>query len=989
MNILQEDFENAIEQALVNEGGYVKNSGKGFDKKLGLDKVMLFNFIRKSQTELWEKYQSIYGEQSEKYFVENLVKIIAQRGVIDVLRKGFYDRGIKFRLCFFKPETSINENISGLYETNVFACVRQLNYSIKTKNTLDMVLFLNGIPLVTLELKNQYAVHDAQNIKLKYIKERNPNEPIFEFKNRTIIHFAVDLLDVQMTTELAGKNTRFLPFNQGSNGAGNVGGKGNPDNANFPTSYLWERVLKKDMFMEILYKYVYLEKDKTSGNERIIFPRYHQLDVVIKLLDSVRQVGSGKNYLIQHSAGSGKSNSIAWLAHRLSGLHDQNDEIIFHSIIVVTDRKVLDAQLQEAIYQLDHVAGVVEKIDDKKKSVGLKEAINSGKKIIITTLQKFSVIFLDVTGNKKRFAVIVDESHSSQTGEASKKLKRALVDAEVMLDDYARQAQNPAIEGMHDENKLINELISHGHHSNLSFFAFTATPKDKTLKLFGEKQRNGKYKACHTYSMRQAIEEGFILDVLKNYTTYNTYHKIIKNASNNPDIPIFKHIKTNSSYENLYTHDIKKKTAIIVEHFLSITKNKINGRAKVMLVTSSRLNSVKYFLEFKKYLKKKNINDINILVAFSGAVIDSTNQIETIYKEEGLNKTKTGEIIKENQLKKEFRENFHILIVAEKYQTGFDEPLLHTMFIDKKMSGVQAVQTLSRLNRICEGKTDTFILDFRNTTEKMQGYFKPFYEVNISKNTICLENVYTFQEELNDYKIYTCAEVSEFIKAFYKKSNESKNRIENSLAFLRPSLNRFAEKTENEKIQFRNKLALFIDSYSFVAQVCGVLNKDMHKLYIFTRFLQKMLVKDEAEKVLLDNELLLECNKLDKNSESPVGFQESNSTFFDISTNPEGYLSELANRINEKFGTNFMAIEKAFEQLDADIVNDEEVVYFARHNDKATFGHIFEKKFNLMATRMYLENDKFFKKLFEDEKFYKFILSDYLEYIYTKVRIKK
>ena len=991
MKILQKDFENAIEKTLIKECGYVKATGKNFDKKLGLDKVMLFDFIKRSQSEAWAKYESMYGEQSKKYFLENLVKAISQRGIIDVLRKGFYDRGIKFKLCFFRPETSINREILNLYESNIFSCVKHLQYSAKSSNTLDMVLFLNGIPIVTLELKNQYAVHDASNVKLNCIKERNPNEPIFEFKNRSIVHFAVDLRDVQMTTRLAGRDTKFLPFNQGSNGAGKAGGKGNPDNVNFPTSYLWEKVLEKDMIMEILYKYVYLEKNKVSGKERIIFPIFHQLDVVTKLLNSVKQVGAGKNYLIQHSAGSGKSNSIAWLAHRLSGLHDENDQVIFHSIIVVTDRKILDAHLQETIYQLDHVAGVVERIDDKKKSVGLKYAIDSGKKIIITTLQKFSLSFLDNSGSKKRFAIIVDDSNSSQTGEAASKFKKDLIGSEIHSEEYANYKENFQIDTSENdndhENKLMDELISHSYRNNLSFFTFTATPKDKTLKLFGEKQNNNsKSGPFHVYSMRQAIEEGFALDVLQNYTTYDIYHDIIKNAANNSVVPIFRHIKTNKAYETLGTQNIKEKTGIMVEHFLSITKGKINGEAKAMLVTSSRMNSIKYFLEFKKYLKRKHINNINVVVALPNGIIDNEDQIEKTYKDGNISKVKSSGIIKENHTKKQLIESYHILIVAERYQTSFNESLLHTLFIDKKLSGIQAVQTLSRVGKICEGKTDNFILDFRNSLKRMQKYFKPFYETNILENKQFLDNIHRINDELSECNIYTNTEVDEFSKVFYKKSSIGFNRIEGSLVYLRPSLNRFSDKTEKEKLHFKQTLETFLRSYSYISQVCGMFSRSMHKTYIFNKFLQKMLFKQEKDRVFLDDEILLECSKLEKHMESNLDIEEDANIISDIDANPKEHLNALINKINEKFGTSVPVAKKAFKQIEAYISSDDDVIYFAQNNDKATFSHIFEKKFNLMATQKYLEGDSFFKKLFEDENFYKFILSDYLEYIYTKVR---
>ena len=521
-----------------------------------------------------------------------------------------------------------------------------------------------------------------------------------------MVHFAVDLTNVYMTTRLEGAHTYFLPFNQGSNGAGKVGGKGNPVNPNgYDTAYLWERVLCKDSLMEILQKYMHLQQEyDKNGNlvkETMIFPRYHQLDVVTKLLEDVKKNGSGKSYLIQHSAGSGKSNSIAWLAHRLTGLHDYEDNKIFQSVIIVTDRRVLDSQLQSTVYQFDHVEGVVKKVD--KNSGQLRDAINDGVGIIITTLQKFPVIYKEVDSAKKRFAIIIDEAHSSQTGDAAKKLKRALADTEEILKEYAEMEDEDERNRKDDEDKLLDELAAQGMHKNLSFFAFTATPKGKTLQLFGQKDAEGIYRPFHIYSMRQAIEEHFILDVLQNYMTYKMYYKIAKIIEDNPEFDTTAGSKAIINYETLHPHNISQKTAIMLEHFMNVTRHKIGGRAKAMVVTPSRLHAVRYVQEFKRQIKEKGLNDLEVLVAFSGEVKDN----DDVFTEEGMNKDKEGKTIKEKALPETFHaDDYGILVVAEKYQTGFDEPLLHTMFVDKKLSGVKAVQTLSRLNRTTRGKVD-------------------------------------------------------------------------------------------------------------------------------------------------------------------------------------------------------------------------------------------------------------------------------------------
>ena len=548
-------FEQDIEEYLSTKGGYKKGDPKAFDRKLALDVNTFVSFIRTSQPKAWERFQKIYGADSERQIVDRFCREVKMVGLLKVFRQGFMDRGIKFRAVFWKPETTINPTTMAQYHANILHCTRQLHYSLQNENSIDIVLFVNGIPVVSMELKCQFTGQNTENAIHQYRFDRATKDTLFEFNNRVLVHFAVDLSNVYMTTKLEGASTYFLPFNQGSNGAGNVGGKGNPVNQNgYDTAYLWEQVLCKDRLLEILHKYLHLQVERDEkGNvrsERMIFPRYHQLDVVTKLLADVKKNGSGRNYLIQHSAGSGKSNSIAWLAHRLSGLHDDKNQKIFQSVIIVTDRRVLDSQLQNTVYQFDHVEGVVQKID--KNAQQLKEAIEAGTGIIITTLQKFPVIYKEVNSANKRFAIIVDEAHSSQTGDAAKKLKCALADTEKTLEEMAELEYEDESKQRDDEERLLDELAAQGIHENLSFFAFTATPKDKTLQMFGIRDENGKYHPFHIYSMRQAIEEHFILDVLQNYMTYKMYYKIAKTIPDNPELDTIAGVKAIRNYTNLY-----------------------------------------------------------------------------------------------------------------------------------------------------------------------------------------------------------------------------------------------------------------------------------------------------------------------------------------------------------------------------------------------------------------------------------------------------
>ena len=996
-NHREKKLEEAIEYFLTTEGRYIKGTGDYFNKDHALDVQTLLTFIKNTQPKEWERYQTIYGYNSTKAFVERFCKVVRQVGLIHALRQGITDRGIKFRLAYFKPETGLNEETLKFYEQNILTCTRQLHYSKRNNNSLDIVLFLNGIPIVTLELKDQFSGQDVNDAIKQYKYDRSSTEEIFDFPNRTLVHFAVDLKEVYMTTRLEGGNTYFLPFNQGLGGAGDVGGAGNPIREdNFSIAYLWENVLYKDRLMEILQKFIHLEKTskkdksgKKTEKKSIIFPRYHQLDVVRKLLSDVRERGPGRSYLIQHSAGSGKSNSIAWLAHRLSGLHNNQDEKIFKSVIVVTDRKVLDSQLQDTIYQFDHKLGVVEKID--KDSNQLKEAINSGKAIIITTLQKFPVIYKEIIGGTNNFAIIVDEAHSSQTGEAAKKLKKALADTEGILEEYARMEYQDEEQRKDEEDKLLDELAAHGQHKNLSFFAFTATPKDKTLQMFGDRQPDGKFKAFHIYSMQQAIEEGFILDVLKNYTTYNHYFEIIKKVEDDPELDSSRGATAIRRFESLHPHNLAQKTVIMVEHFRSITKHKIGGSAKAMVVTPSRLHAVRYLKEFRRYIKEKKYDDLDVLVAFSGTVQDEDGE----YTEEKLNKTPDGKTIKEKQLPEYFNsDEFNMLIVAEKYQTGFDEPLLHTMFVDKKLSGVKAVQTLSRLNRIMPGKKeDTFVLDFVNTTNEIKTSFEPYYQATILSEEASPNIIYDIRNQLDEYHLWQQSEIDRFAEIYYKNSAQEMPDLGKLAATLQPALDRLAAKEAKEKDEIKTGLARFVRLYAFITQVCRMFDKEMHKFSVYAKFLLKMIPKGKFEKIHVDDKVLLDKYKLEKDFEGSILIKESPelapaSGHIGGKDKKKEPLSVIIERINERFGTDFSEMDKVLAQLAQDFMADDRLVDLAKNNPQSTFERIFEQQFKDVAALRYEQNEEFFVRMFKDEEFMAEVIRLMLPEVYRRLRKK-
>lgn len=996
-DVKERRFEEDIEDYLLNFGGYTKGNPASFNRTSGLDEGVFIEFIKNSQPKQWERFVKIYDDQAHKQLIERFSREVKQTSLLNVLRHGFTDRGIKFRAVFWKPETTLNETSKIQYDANIMHCTRQLHYSVKNENSIDIVLFVNGIPIVSMELKCQFTGQNTTNAINQYKFDRASKDTIFVFKERVLVHFAVDLTNVYMTTKLEGASTYFLPFNQGSAGAGKVGGKGNPNNENgYDTAYLWENVLCKDKLLEILQKYIHLQQEfDDKGNlksERIIFPRYHQLDVVTKLLADVKENGSGNNYLIQHSAGSGKSNSIAWLAHRLSGLHNDMDEKIFQSVIIVTDRKVLDSQLQNTVYQFDHVEGVVQKID--KNSQQLKDAIEGSAGIIITTLQKFPVIYKEVNSANKRFAIIIDEAHSSQTGDAAKKLKRALADTEEILKEYADMEEEDEKNRKDDEDRLLDELVAQGFHKNLSFFAFTATPKGKTLQMFGipyfneETGKNG-YRPFHIYSMRQAIEEGFILDVLQNYMTYKMYYKITKIIDDDPELDTSQGSKAILNYETLHPHNISQKTAIMLYHFMNVTRHKMNGKAKAMVVTPSRLHAVRYVQEFKRQIQEKGY-DLDVLVAFSGEVNDNG----VPYTEEGMNKTKDGETIKEKALPAAFHtDDYGILVVAEKYQTGFDEPLLHTMFVDKKLSGVKAVQTLSRLNRTARGKLDTFVLDFVNSADDIKSSFEPFYEETVLLEETDPNVVYDMKNTLDDFRVYQTSEVEKFTDIFYSSNAQTAGDVGKLQGQLRPAVDRFLTLEVERQDIFKSTLAAFNRVYAYITQVCRLFDKDIHKFSVYSKFLYTMLPKGQGgEKVNIDDKVLLEYYKLEKDFEGAIELEGADGGYAPISGEAghrepkKDPLTIIIDKINERFGTSFTEMDKVLVQMENDYAKQEKWQSYAKNNDRSTFMLLFEKDFPTMAAERYEQNDEFFRRLFSDPDMMKQVMDTVGAVLYERLK---
>jgi type I restriction enzyme R subunit len=743
-------FESYVVEMLLAKG-WRQGSVTEWDQERAFFPTGITSFIAATQPTIWEEMRGQHGDNLEPMLLSVLVKELASKGALHVLRHGFKFYGKTFRLAYFKPAHGLNAEVLAQYEENRLTVTRQVPCHPGDHSTMDLVLAVNGLPVATCELKNPGTGQNWRHAVKQYKEDRNPRAPLFAFKERALVHFAVDPDEVYMTTRLAGAKSFFLPFNRGSHPGEIKCGAGNPQHASgYRTGYLWEEVLTRESFLDILGHFLFIEKkqekvDDGKGGRRIItretliFPRYHQLDATRKLIGATRNEGPGQNYLIQHSAGSGKTNSISWLSHRLASLHNDEDRKVFDCVIVITDRQVLDRQLQDAIYQIEHAQGVVKAIDQDSKQ--LAEALIDGTKIVVTTLQKFPFVLrglLHAAGadnldspteeekarakawedqiGKRRYAVIVDEAHSSQTGETARELKAILGAASGPEND----------ENEPDWEDRLNQVMqSRGRQPNLSFFAYTATPKGKTLELFGRVGGSGKPEPFHLYSMRQAIEERFILDVVKNYTTYNTYFKLVKAVEDDPNLPKKKAARALAKFLVMHPTNIEQKIEVIVEHFRSHVRHHLNKHAKAMVVTSSRLHAVKYMEAFTRYIKEHGYDDVRPLVAFSGTVKDPETGLE--YTEPGMNPdVVSGKPISERQLPERFASpDYQVLLVANKYQTGFDQPLLMAMYVDKRLDGVQAVQTLSRLNRMIPGKETPFVLDFVNEAENIYRAFKP------------------------------------------------------------------------------------------------------------------------------------------------------------------------------------------------------------------------------------------------------------------------
>lgn len=980
MSIINEKaFEESIEESLINYGGYVKGDPNNFNRDLAIDPIVLFKFIKDTQKSTWDSLAAIHGAEIEKKFLYRLNQELEARGMLDCLRHGITDYGKKFALAYFKPVSQLNPETKCLYAKNILTVTRQVHFSDKDERSVDMLLSVNGLPMATIELKNQFTGQNVGDAKKQYKYDRDERDLLFAFKKRALVHFAVDTDEVYMATRIQGSKTKYLPFNKGFNK-----GAGNPVNPNgHKTAYLWEEVLSKDSWMEILGRFVHLEvleknfEGRAIKIENMIFPRYHQLDSVRKLSADALKSGAGKNYLVQHSAGSGKSNSIAWLAYHLAGLHTQDDQRVFDSVIVVTDRLVLDQQLQDTIYQFEHKSGVVEKID--KDSTQLAQALVSGTNIIITTLQKFPFVLEKVSDlPKRKYAVIVDEAHSSQGGESAKKMKDVLS----AVESPNPASESPDIDEDDVEDEIRRSMLKRGPQPNLSFFAFTATPKAKTLEVFGQKGIDGKPEPFHLYSMRQAIKEGFILDILQNYTTYQTFFQLSKKIEDDPDLNKKKAACAIARFLTLHPYNLSQKTEVMIEHFRQVTMKRIGGKAKAMVVTASREHVVRYKQSFDQYLKEKGYNDIKTLVAFSGTVL--LDGVPPEYTEPGMNG------FGEKELPERFATpEYQILLVAEKYQTGYDEPLLHTMYVDKRLDGVKAVQALSRLNRICPGKEDTFILDFVNKREDILVAFQPYYEQTQLTETTDPNKLYDLKSKIDSFKVIFQVDIEAFCAVFFKNKNLHNKKEHAQLnAYVDVAVERFkALEKEEYKDDFSNTLGVFVRLYAFLAQIMPFQDIELEKFYAYSRLLLRKLPSPEHGDVYrFGDEVSLEYYRLQKMAEGAIVLQKDSGAAInplsEAGTKKEkdeyARLSEIIKLLNDRFGTDFTEADKLFfDQIEEELVMDEKLGVQAKTNTIDNFKYGFEDVFvNKLVDRMD-QNQDIFNKIMDDNAFAA-VVKDYL-----------
>ena len=951
----EEKFEEHIEKHLCSIG-YISTHFHDYDRSLCLIKDQVIEFIKTTQPEKWDQLTQIYDVDTENKVLSRISSEISKRGIVDVLRDKVVDRGIYLDLCYFEPKSDLNPEHLKLFQSNQFTVVRQLHYSTKNENSIDMGLFLNGLPIVTMGLKNQLTGQNIKHSENQYRNDRDPKEPLLQFK-RCMVHFCVDNDKVSMTTRLSGPGTFFLPYNRDLENP--------PVDQGYRSKYLWEEVLTPSSLLDVIENFIHLSKEddlyfdeksqsiKKKTKEILIFPRYHQLDLIRKFRRQLRDDGVSKNYLVQHTTGSGKSYSIGWLSHTLTSFYESEGDTkrMFDTIIVVTDRQVLDEQLGKLIRSLQKDDGIVHTTREGG-SKELRELLEKGKDIVITTIQKFPFISETISSlGHRKFGVIIDEVHSSQSGELSKELKKSLSKSD---DD----------DEFDYEEMLRQEIQSRGKQDHISFFGFTGTPKEKTLELFGSKTSEGQFVPFHIYSMKQSIHEGFTLDVLQNYTTYKRYFKVKQTKDGDIEVPTGKGKRELVRYVDSHEMTIRNKVQIMLDHWINKGSKEIKGRSRGMIVTQSRKHCVWYFNEINKQLEERGMT-YKCLVGFSGDVsIDGEK-----FTESGCNQSIGHEGNVPHGLK---NPKYRLLVVANKFQTGFDEPLIQSMYVDKKLGGVQCVQTLSRLNRTTSGKTHTFTLDFVNDPDDIRESFQRFYQSTILDGETDPNRLYDTQREIYDFHLYTHEDVNRFCEVFYDPNRDEGN--------LHPILDQVVDKfksIEDDEVreEFRSQIQSYIRLYGYLSQIITFSDIELEKSFVFLKYLNKKLPKRDTEKFDISDTIDLDSLRI-QITHDRMEELESTDTVLEPPTFSGGdvvepvtdLLSEIINQVNNTYGINLTHDDKVdIERLRDRLVTDPEIIkYMNGQNTEDNKKNFFKEQFDGMMVDYINERFEFYKKMDEN-----------------------
>lgn len=982
--LTEKEYQHYIMDELVKHGYVIRNAKTDYDRAFAMDRGMLFKFLQNTQPEAMDALTKIYKDKTEDTVISFLnAEMTKERGsLLNVLKNGIEISNQKLNLLYRKPATTFNKEANRLYNENIFSVMEEV--VISDKERIDLVIFVNGLAVISMELKCNHAKQSYHDAITQYRTERDPKNRLFRFKAGCLVNFAMDLDEVYMTTKLDGEATFFLPFNMG-NGTGIEAGAGNPIfKDKYSVSYMWEDILTKDTLVELITQFVFIdrteEKDEDTGRkkikEKLIFPRFHQLDVIRKLLADIYVNKSSLNYLIQHSAGSGKTNSIAWLAHRLTSLHDAEQKIIFDKIIIVTDRVVVDRQLQKAVTGMEHKSGLIRVMDEKCTSADLADALSGNTKIIATTIQKFPYIVDNVKNMQNRtFAVIIDEAHSSTSGKDMAAVTKALSAGED--------------EDMDVEDMLVDEIRRSGKQNNVSIFAFTATPKATTLQQFGRLNDKGQYQAFHVYSMKQAIEEGFILDVLQNYVEYNTFYHINKKILDDPEMKTSDAKRQIARFIKLHETNIAQRIEIIIEHFRTTVMNELGGKAKAMVITSSREEAVKYKLAFEDYIKRKNYNDIKALVAFSGKL--KLKNDDTEYSEAMMNG------FSEDKLTREFdKDDYQVLLVANKYQTGFDQPKLCAMYVLKKLKNVAAVQTLSRLNRICPPYTKkTFILDFVNSCEDMEKAFAPYYTTTLLSNTVTPQTIYELEAKVDGFYVVDPADIEDFSQLLY--SGEITSKIKTRLNFL---LNKSVKQLEKYDVpkqrEFITIVRHFIRFYEFLIQVTCFEDVELHKKYVYLTHLEARLnIGDKGGGYNLDGKLQA-TNFVQKKEKETNNTKITGAPVVKLPVPGDGSITEAAKEklsqiieeINSKMGTKFdtdVAVKSMLQIKDL-MMKSDSLKTSAKNNTEADFKDSFYSNVDDALIDGLEQNQDFYTLLLNNDEVKRNVLDIFVPEIYNMMR---